>query len=67
MDCYREPCLYYFATAEMDDDTRTRIDRILEKMQEKFPAGGSHGFFGSAVKFVKMPMICILGLVSFCL
>lgn len=41
MDCYREPCLYYFATAQMEDDEVTRIDRILEQMQTKFPAGGA--------------------------
>ena len=41
MDCYREPCLYYFATADMDDDVVTRIDRILSAMQAKFPVGGA--------------------------
>ena len=41
MDCYREPCLYYFATADMDDDVVTRIDRILSAMQEKFHVGGA--------------------------
>ena len=45
MDCYREPCLYYFATANMDDDVVTRIDRILSAMQEKFPAGGAEIYF----------------------
>ena len=45
MDCYREPCLYYFATADMDDDVVTRIDRILSAMQEKFPAGGAEIYF----------------------
>ena len=45
MDCYREPCLYYFATADMDDDVVTRIDRILSAMQAKFPAGGAEIYF----------------------
>lgn len=40
MDCYHDPCLYYFATAQMEDDEVTRIDRILEAMQEKLPSGG---------------------------
>lgn len=47
MDCYHEPCLYYFATADMEDDEVTRIDRILEKMQEKLPAGGHEIYFSA--------------------
>ena len=54
MDCYREPCLYYFATSETEDDKVTRIDKILEKMQEKFPAGGSQIYFSDIYDGLKV-------------
>ena len=54
MDCYLEPCLYYFATADMDDDEVTRIDRILEKMQKKFPSGGSKIYFSDIYEGLKV-------------